>query len=544
MSPPSTFVLRRAQIYTMNGPSQASALAIRNGRVAAVGNDHDVWAAVGSDVPSVDLGGRVVLPGLTDAHVHWADHALARQRVQIEPDQSLPAALKRVRDRAASSPTGEGWIVGRGWDHTSWGRWPTAADLDVATADRPVALTRKDGHAIWLNTAALTFAGVGASTPDPPGGEIVRREGEPTGVLKENAIRLVQQAIPAPSPADRQAAIFDAWPEAWCQGLTGCHDMGFSPGGSLFRDLSTLRDAGKLGLRFVWYMRRQTLDEAIALGLSSGLGDDWLRVGGLKLFLDGTLGSQTAEMLGPYEGEPGGLGIATLEFEEYFELVRRAAAAGLATAVHAIGDAANRKALDGFARLLIDPPARAHALRHRIEHAQVVDPADAPRFAVLGVVASMQPIHATADRFVADRSWGTRAADSYAWRTLLDHGTRLAFGSDSPIETLNVFAGIHAAVTRQDPEGKPPGGWYPEQRVSAYEAVASYTMGPAWAAGQEKTLGSLASGKQADLIVLDRSPFTVPATELIQTRVLATMIEGVWVWQAQDVDLGGPRHDP
>lgn len=535
-----TLVLRGAEILTQGRPARASALAMHAGRVVTVGHEGDVWSTVGSEAPSLDLGGRVVLPGFTDAHVHWGNLAMARRRVQLAPGMPLPAAVERVRERASASD-GTSWILGRGWDHTDWGRWPVAADLDVVVPHRPVVLTRKDGHAVWVNSAALRAAGIGATTPDPAGGEIVRQDGRPTGVLKENAIRLVERVTPAPEPAERRAAVVDAWPEAWCRGITGCHEMGFAQPVALYHDLYSLRDAGQLGLRCVWYFGHEALPEVVGLGLHSGDGDTWLQVGGLKLYLDGTLGSQTADMLAAFEGPAGGSGLTTLSADEFADLAGRAATAGLATAVHAIGDAANRKALDGFARLAADPSSRAGRLRHRIEHAQLVDPADAPRFAALDVIASMQPIHATVDMAVADRFWGARSRYAYAWRMLLDGGARLAFGSDAPIETLDVLAGVHAAVTRQDAVQIPRDGWHPGQCMSAREAIAAYTTGAAWAAGQEDQLGSLTPGMRADLVVLDRSPFDVAPADLPAVRVLATMIDGTWVWQADDIDLGGPR---
>lgn len=541
MRTPTTFVLRRARIHRFDGGEPATALAVREGRIAAIGSDHDVWRAVGSDAPSVDLRGRVVLPGLIDAHIHWGTYAVARRNLQIGADDTLPDVLRRVRQRAAEAPPGQ-WIIGRGWDHHAWGRWPNSADLDAVASAHPVALTRKDGHAIWLNGAALAACGIDGATADPVGGAILRSDGQPTGILVETALRLVHDAVPPLDTFARQAAMIEAWRDAWCRGLTGMHDMGYQRQ-SLFRDLATLRDAGELGLRFVWYLPESELDEAIGLGLRSGLGDGWLRVGGLKLFLDGTLGSQTAHMLAPYEGQPDNVGLPTLEPAVFTDLVGRAADAGLATAVHAIGDHANRIALDGFAAVNA-ACARAATLRQRVEHVQIIDPADVGRFRALGVVASMQPIHCTSDMTVADRHWGSRAAGSYAWRSILASGAALAFGSDAPIETLDVFAGIHAAVTRQSAAGDPRGGWHPEQRLTVRQALHAYTAGAAHAAGLEDEVGSLCVGSQADLIVVDRDPLAIEPAELLAVQVLGTMIEGVWVWQSPGAAIAGPRHEP
>lgn len=538
MRSPRTLVLRGGRIRTLDEPGEVEAIALRDGRILALGSEAEVASAVG-EAPRVDLGGRTVLPGFTDAHLHWTAFALARRRLGIPWDDGLADVQRRVRAAATELPAGR-WILGRGWDHRGWGRWPEAQDLDAAAPDHPVALTRKDGHVLWVNGAAMRAVGIDAETLDPEGGEIARdAQGRPIGILKENAKRLVLDALPEVPPEERQAAIVEAWPEAWCRGLTGVHDMGHGRR-SIFRDLAVLRDAGSLGLRFVWYLPRDELDRAIGMGLRSGLGDEWMRVGGLKLFLDGTLGSQTADMLAPYEDQPDNRGLEVMDGDTFLELIDRAARAGLATAVHAIGDRANRRALDGFQTLREGLPS-ASALRMRIEHAQLLAAEDLPRFARLGVTASMQPIHATADMEAAERHWGARSALAYAWRGLREAGADLAFGSDAPIEPLDVFAGIYAAVARRRPGGDPPGGWHPEQRVELSTALRAYTRGAAAATGQESLLGSLAAGKCADLIVLDRDPLAVPTEQLPALGVQATMIEGVWVWQRPDVELGGPR---
>lgn len=535
----TAFTLHNARIHNFGASGPVAALAVRGGRVVTAGSAAAAWSALGSDAPAIDLGGLTVLPGLIDAHVHWGKVALARRRIVLGPDASLDAVLAEVGARARALPRGS-WILGRGWDHSLWGRWPSAAELDRVAPDHPVALTRKDGHAVWLSSTALAAAGITVSTPNPEGGEIQRdSSGAATGILLENAIDLADAATPKPTGAERRAALMESWPEAWRHGLTGCHDMGFHEM-LLYDDLVALRSEGQLGLRMVCYPMADALDELIARGLASGSGDAWLSVGGLKLFLDGTLGSQTADMIEPFEGQPGNRGIATLDFETFCDLTLRAASAGLATTVHAIGDGANRKALDGFALARRAPVAGAATLRHRIEHAQIVHPDDFARFAAQGVVASMQPIHATSDMSVAERWWGARTAQAYAWRTILDHGARLALGTDAPIEPLDAFANLHAAVTRQGRDGLPSGGWHPEQRLTLAEALAAYTQGAAWAGGQDRDLGSLDPGKCADLIVVDRDPFETPAAELHTTRVLATMIDGSWVWQAPDASFGGP----
>lgn len=535
-------VLTGGRIHPTASASTVPAIAIRNGRIIALGDSETCRSAVGDGAPSVELDGRCVIPGLVDAHLHWAGHAMLRRQLHLGPDLEIEAVRRRVAERAGSVPTGE-WIVGRGWDHAEWGRWPGREDLDDVAPAHPVALVRKDGHAMWVNSLALAVAGVGPSTPQPPGGVIEMVDGAPTGILKESALALVRQAMPEPTGAEVRDAMVGAWPDAWRHGITAAHDMGFGPR-SLYRPLAQLHREGRLGLRFVVYSPYEALDELVSSGLRSGDGDAWLRVGGQKLFLDGTLGSRTAFMLAPYDdaahdGDRAGLGVAILEPETLADQIERAAAAGLATAVHAIGDAANRMALDAFEAVAAHAPPGVRPLRHRIEHAQLLHPRDFPRFASLGVVASMQPIHCTSDAEVAKIAWGARTRGAYAWRSLIDAGARVAFGSDAPIETFDVMAGIHAALTRSRPTERPAPAeaFVPEQAVRLDEALYAYTVDAAWAGGQEADIGQLSPGRCADLVILDADPFEVPPEAAHHVRAVATMIDGRWVWRDESLDL-------
>ncbi len=527
-------VLANARIHTFASPTVVPAVAIRDGQVVAIGSALECASAAGEEARVLDLGGRVVLPGFIDAHLHWAGYALFRLQLPLSPDEGLVQIRARVAERVKRAEPGE-WIVGRGWDHADWGRWPSIEDLDDIAPAHPVALVRKDGHAMWVNSRALLEAGIDANTPSPAGGLIERTGGRPNGILKEAALQQIRRVTPEPSEAELRDAMAEAWPDAWRYGITGVHDMGFGTQ-SIHGALEALRNEGRLGLRMVFYAPSEALESVIDAGLRSGDGDSWLRVGGLKLFLDGTLGSRTAHMLAPFDdalpSEPG-LGIQIIDPEALADLVERAASAGLATAVHAIGDAANRTALDAFEAVGDWRSADGSRLRHRIEHAQLLAPEDIPRFRALGVIASMQPIHATADYEVARIAWGERSVGSYAWRGLIDSGAMVAFGSDAPIETMDVFAGIHAAITRQRASGEPEGGFRSEQRIRIDESLLAYTRNAAWSGGQDGDLGCLVPGRCADLVVLDADPFETDSQQMHALGILATMIDGRWVWGAR-----------
>lgn len=538
----SAYLIYNGPIYTLD-PAQprVQAIGIRDGRVLALGSEGKVQAAVGGRAEPINLRGRTVIPALTDAHVHLTWYALSRHSVRLEDVPSLDDAVLRAAEHAAGLPEGV-WLRGGGWDQNRWSRWPTAADLDALIPDRPAMLLRRDGHSAWVNTRALELAGIDARTPDPPGGSIRREQGQATGLLFENAIDLVRARMPEPTEAERLAALRAVMAEAHSYGMAGVHiPPNLDPGDAALTlsDLQRLRAAGQLRLRCLAHLGLDRLDEALALGLRSGLGDRWLRLGGVKMFADGSLGSETAEMLSHYEGRRH-LGTPTLETRALNQAVRKAICGGLAVTIHAIGDAASRRVLDaiGLAREAAarrepdpgDQPAARPAIPNRIEHAQLLHPHDIPRFAELGVVASMQPIHAISDMELADQLWGQRCAYAYAWRALKEAGVVLAFGSDAPVEPLNPWPGIHAAVARQRPDGTPAGGWYPEQRISVEEALRGFTTGAAFAAGASHEQGSLAPGMLADLTVLPADPFKIGPAELHAMRPELTMIEGAIVW--------------
>ncbi len=523
----SDVILRNLTAYTLDPRRpRVSALAIRAGQIVSAGAEAEAWAVL-PHATQVDLGGRVVLPGLIDAHLHFEWYSLGLQAVDAETE-TLPECVARVAEKTHTVPRGH-WITGHGWNQNRWERFPTAQDLDSVAPEHPVFLRAKSGHAGWANSAALKLAGLTAAAVAPPGGEIGRdAAGQPTGLLLEDAMALIERHIPPPSETQLADLMRPAMEQAWRYGLTGVHDF---DGRRSLAAWQILRERGQLGLRVVKMMRGAYLDHAIRLGLRSGFGDDWLRLGNVKVFLDGALGPRTARLLAPYEGEPDNTGITVTDPEDLYELATRAAAHGLAMTTHAIGDKANHDLLDVYARLRVEEAERGPEarLRHRCEHVQLLHPDDYARLGHLNVVASMQPLHATSDMLMADRYWGARSAGAYAWRTQLNAGAPLAFGSDAPVENPNPFWGLHAAVTRRRADGTPgPDGWYPDQRLTVAEALHAYTLGAAYAGYMEGRVGSLTAGKLADLIVIDRDIFVEDPQAIRDTVVLGTLIGGEW----------------
>ncbi len=526
----TTLLLYNGPIYTLNpAQPQAQALAIRDGRILAVGSLGKVQAAVGSRAEPVDLQGRAAIPALTDAHVHLTWYAVGRREVRLEVAPSVEAAVALAAVRAAALPAGA-WVLGGGWDQTAWGgRWPTAADLDADISDRPVMLMRKDGHSAWCNSVALRIAGITDHTADPEGGAIQRHHGTATGVLLENAIELVRAHVPPPSEAERHAALRAVMDEAHGYGMNSVHiPPSLEPGDAALalRDIRMLHERGELALRCLVHFGIDALDETIRLGLRSGIGDTWLKLGAVKMFADGTLGSETAEMLWHYEGRRH-TGTQTLSTEAMNDAVARCTANGLAVIIHAIGDGANRRVLDAIAAARAAHPGSSAALPDRVEHCQLLHRTDVPRFAAMNVVASMQPIHCTSDIDTAARLWGEeRCQLAYAWRAILDSGATLALGSDAPVEPLNPWLGIHAAVTRQRRNGTPAGGWHPEQCLTVEEAVRGFTHGAAVAAGWQHEFGTLEVGKLADIAILSDDPFRCEPDALQHIHAVQTLIEG------------------
>ncbi|MBN1679205.1 MAG: amidohydrolase [Anaerolineae bacterium] len=525
------------RIHTLN-PAQplVSALAFSRDRIVAAGDDDTIRALAGPRTAIDNLDGRPVFPGLTDAHIHWEGVAHSLRQIDVFEVPTKQDALDRVAARARTVAPGD-WLTGRGWTQDFWPDhvFPTAADLDAVAPDNPVYLGAKSGHAAWVNSKALRIAGITATTPNPPGASIQRdASGSPTGILLESpAMHLVWDCVPAFTPDQTADMMAEAQALAWQAGLTGLHDYD-DP--SCMIALQVLRERGELGLRVVKNINDPWIEHAHELGIRQGFGDHWLRIGGLKIFADGALGPRTALMIEPYAGEPDNTGIAVTDKEDIYDLVSRASAAGLPSTIHAIGDRAVHDVLDVFETVRQEEAERGisrAARRHRIEHVQLIHPDDAHRLGKLGIIASMQPIHATSDWEMAERNWGERARYSYNWQLQREAGAVLAFGSDAPVEPFEPLKGFYAAITRRRPDGSPgPEGWYPEGRLDMDTTLRGFTQGPAYAAGMEHDLGTLAPGFLADLVVLDRDLYAIEPDAILKTAVLGTMIGGAWVFRA------------
>jgi predicted amidohydrolase YtcJ len=523
---PAEIVLSGGAIMTMDPAlPAATAVAIRQGRIAYVGDDAGARTWIGEGTRVLDLAGRSVTPGLVDGHAHLYGLGMAMEGVALGAATSEQAAAALAAAAATGLPPGE-WLSGRDWDQNRWqpAVFPTRASLDAAVADRPVALRRVDGHALWVNGKALDLAGITARTPDPPGGRIVRDPaGAPTGVLVDTAMELVERVMPEVSDEARARRIRKAAAVAVAAGLTGVHEMGIDP--ATVRVYRRLADAGELPLRVYAFLSYEPgmLDTLSEDARILEPADGRFSARGIKIYVDGALGSRGAALLAPYDDEPGNLGLVITGPEELARAVARAAATGWQLGVHAIGDRANRMVLDAFAAAIQARPGAD--LRFRVEHAQVVAPEDIPRFGALGVLASMQPTHATSDMPWAEQRVGpARIRGAYAWRKILAAGGRIVGGSDFPVEAVSPRLGLYAAVTRQDASGQPPGGWYPEERLTLEEAVRIFTVEPAYASFAEHRRGRIAVGLDADLTVFDR-PLAADAS-LLTTEIELTIVAG------------------
>jgi predicted amidohydrolase YtcJ len=522
-------------IHTMDEQTpRASALAIdlTSGRILSAGDDAAIRALASSLTETIDLRGRTVLPGFIDAHAHLVHYAQSRLDVDLRSARSEDEAVARVAERAAQAPVGT-WIFGRSWDKNHWPgqRFPNKAALDAAIPTHPVALSSHDYHSLWVNSEALRRAQIDATTPDEGRGRIGRdAAGEPDGMLYEDATELVYRVADPASDEQLLAELRLILAELRARGVTGVHDI---EDDRSLRLLQRLRSSGELSPRVLYYIQRRALPHALELGIEGDFGDDTLRFAGVKLFMDGALGSQTAAMLDPYEGQPENRGLLTTTEAEVEKLAHDATTGGIGVAIHAIGDRAVHAALDGIETAQQAEAAQAEESgiprrlrRIRLEHVQLARTDDIARIARLGVVASVQPFHAMADRDAAERYWGSRYKRAYAYQALRQAGATLALGSDVPVDTADPWRILHAAINRGNDADPERPAWLPDQALSVAQAVWGYTVGAAYAGGQEERQGSLVPGKLADLIVVSDDPFTAPPERIAQTQVLATLVGG------------------
>jgi predicted amidohydrolase YtcJ len=532
-APPDLVVLN-ARIHTVDPDRPAAtALAIRDGRFVHVGSSAEVEALAGPGTERLEAGGRTVIPGMIDAHAHLLNLGMTLRTVDLTGTSSYQEVIARVTEQADRVPTGT-WIRGRGWDQNDWPvmEFPTHELLTAAVPRHPVYLERIDGHAALVNAEAMRLAAVGLGTDDPPGGRLFRdADGRPTGILIDNARLLVETTIPLADPREITARTLAAMREANRWGLTGIHDAGVGTDTlELYEELaaqgrSTLRnyvmiEAGSPGL-----------PDLLARGPRIGLGDNMVWTRAIKVSADGALGSRGAALILDYQDEPGNRGLMLATYDSVLTVARLALQHGFQLNVHAIGDRANRAVLDAFQTALDEQPTDDH--RWRIEHAQVLAPEDLDRLAGLGVIPSMQGSHQTSDMYwVLDRIGRHRAAGAYAWRSLRNSGVIIPNGSDFPVESTNPLVSFHSFVTRQDAEGWPDGGWFPEQRLTREEALKSVTIWPATAAFMEDQAGSIEVGKLADFVILDRDIMQVRAEEILDVRVLRTVVGGRSVYVA------------
>jgi predicted amidohydrolase YtcJ len=529
-------ILYNGKLHTQDPDlPDATAIALCGNRILALGSDSQILALAKPETQQINLQGKRVLPGMTDAHIHFYEWALLLRGLTLENAQSLEEVQELVGTAVSKAKPGA-WIIGQGWNQNNWPtpKMPDRFDLDKLSPHNPVILWRTDLHLAWVNTLALKAANITSSTPDPDMGIIEHDlSGEPNGILRELAMNLIRHVMPAATNEEIDSAMIKTTKKIHALGLTGVHDfriMGGDDGPPALRAWQRLRAGQNLKLRAWVMMPGETLDDDISLGLQSGFGDDTLRIGGAKFFSDGATGSRTAWMLEPFQDA--GTGFPLTPMKNLAEGISKAHQAGISTAIHAIGDRAIRELLDVYTEVLQQQEGQpGPRIPHRIEHVQHSHLDDLKRLAPLGLVASVQPLHLTDDMHMIDKACGPRARWAYAFQDLLKAGTILAFGSDCPVASPNPFWGIHAAVTRQRRDGTPEGGWYPEQRLSVEEAVWAYTMGTALASGRQDDLGSLSPGKMADLIVLDQDIFTIDTMEISQIRPEMTIFNGQVVYE-------------
>jgi predicted amidohydrolase YtcJ len=553
-----SLLLVNGKVFTSDARGTiAEAVAVEGERIVAVGTTREIEAQY-TGARTIDLKGRLVTPGFNDAHIHFLQGGRALMLVNLNGARNLAEAKARVAARVGEVRPGA-WILGRGWDHTLWGgEWPTKKDLDEVAPANPVFLQRVDGHTTWANSLALAKAGITRETRDPQGGEIVHDpKGEPTGILKETAGGLVARVVPEPTRAEMSEALGRALAEARRYGVTSIqtNDVPSTEATPLYREFLK---AGKLTVRVAEWQQFNNSVEDIKRERAefAAFKDDpaRLRLTALKGYVDGTLGSRTSAMLAPFSDDPGNSGIPRMTPEELTRMIVERSRAGFQIALHCIGDRANRMALDGFAEAVrwdgriqgtvgqtvpaglsdtqVVPYFLSLYVRHRVEHAQVVAPPDFARFRDLGVIASMQPSHAISDKRWAEARLGEyRVLGAYSWHTMMAHGVHVPFGTDWPVEPMNPYLGLYAAVTRQSTDGQPPGGWWPEERITIEDAIRNYTSEGAYASFEEKEKGQVAAGMLADLVVHTKDLLTIEPKEILQTEPEMVVFDGRVIYE-------------
>jgi predicted amidohydrolase YtcJ len=515
-------VLRNGTIITMDDSMpEASAVAVKGDRIVCAGKAPDVEKWIGKNTKVLDLHGSFAYPGLIESHAHIVGLGQSRSILDLVGTADKSAIIKKVQDRVKTAEKGN-WILGRGWDQNDWPvkEFPTASDLDSISPNNPVLLSRVDGHACWINSVAMKLAGITAATKDPDGGKVHRdAKGNPTGILVDNAMELVEKVVPAATHKELIQYTRAALSEAAQKGITMIVDAGSSKEAlDAFRELAS---TNQLPVRIYSMVSNGTSFTETYLDQGPENYGPYLDVRALKLYMDGALGSRGAALLEPYSDDPKNSGLLLMQQDKLMDTLRRAKKSGIQVGIHAIGDRANRMVLDAYEKTGVK------GLRWRIEHAQVLSPSDIPRFVKLDVIASMQPTHATSDGpWATDRLGPERVKGAYAWRSLLDLKTIIAGGSDAPVEDINPLWGIYSAITRQDHEGKPAGGWHPEQLVTPYEALHMFTVDGAYAAFREKDLGTISVGKMADFVVLPENILKCDAKKLIDMKVQYTITGG------------------
>jgi len=522
---PPQLVIHNCKVY--NQSKSQTALAISGDKIVAIGSDADILPLANGQTKKINGWGKWVLPALMDSHTHMVGYAARKLQVDLSDCESLNEALKRIKFGVEASPEGE-WITGGGWDKNMWNLsgFPHKQMLDEISTRHLIALDSKDWHSLWVNSPVLKKCGVNRSISDPDGGHIIRDEsGEPTGIFQETVRQLIFDKIPPPPAVKLIPALQETFKEFHRFGITAAHSMETFSDFSIYR---RLYQEGNLGLRIFWYLPVKHLSAVEELDTRYKSGNSFLKICGVKLFADGALGSQTAEMLENYLGlDHAGIGV--LSNEELRELVSKCVSQRLACAIHAIGDKANRKVLTAFGKLFRE--SQEAGLRHRIEHAQLLHPGDILLFQKYNVTASVQPIHLAADIPIIEKYWGERGRFAYAFGSLANSGARLIFGSDTPIESFDPWKGIYTALQRKHWVNPQTESFYPEEKIKLDQAIQACTSSSAWAAGEEMNLGSVEIGKQADLIMIDQDVFSEPPEVLLTTNVMLTVLAGKVVYE-------------